>query len=761
MLARLGRLERLVGQDGGLVEPAQLRQARDHQGSGVDRARCASAERLPGEVAHQHLDVPPEAPHGLPVVAPVVEDLPQDRVGRELDVDIGEPLRDPEGPPARLHGLGLLAGHAKAEDEVRNDLTEPPVIAEGPRQCLGLAQDGGRALHVAEVKQRRSSEVEAQFDGLDHLRPVHREMGQCRDGLFKALGGFAVGGARDGPATGLTEIGDGLVPHLAPEEVETEGERGRRRSVRVLPFHRVTDGSVKQDPARRQQLSVGHVADAVVHEVEPIADMLEHLAANQFLHGLRRLVLVGPGRLQEQRERELPSDNGRHGRQLAARGAETLEPSGDHPSYAIRHGQERRLGRPTFRQRPERLDHHERVPLAQGPDLGGNPRENGCALTGAEESLDQRPRVLAGERDERQPRQAFAILELLQHPAQGRQVGQLFGASRHAEKHRLIGNPAPDECEQPEAHVVGPVHVLEQEQQGGSCGGGLEQSRHALEEPTRVVACGGQLRADEFGKEARQLGAPDRLQLVQHPLVEHRPSGAERVSPRAERQDLLARVAPAHQNAHAGPRPVPGQFGEQSTLADAGLAFYGHHPAAPAPSGIEQGAEPAQLALSANQRSVRREEAGPSVAVARRRPGGPPGLVRARRRPRAQDLLVEVLRLALGLDPQLAPQDGEAVLVLAQGRAPAAEIHVEAHERAVDRLLEGIESGELQGRLDSGLGATGGALVGEQSGQGLDGQLSQPLALRDEPLLERGLGHREAGEEIALVEGGSAGEVLR
>src|SRR5438132_617701 len=54
----------------------------------------------------------------------------------------------------------------------------------------------------------------------------------------------------------------------------------------------------------------------------------------------------------------------------------------------------------------------------------------------------------------------------------------------------------------------------------------------------------------------------------------------------------------------------------------------------------------------------------------------------------AQDLLVEGLRLRLGLDAELAAEHAHAVLVVAQRRAAPTEIRVQPHQRAVRRLLQ-------------------------------------------------------------------------
>ena len=129
-------------------------------------------------------------------------------------------------------------------------------------------------------------------------------------------------------------------------------------------------------------------------------------------------------------------------------------------------------------------------------------------------------------------------------------------------------------------------------------------------------------------------------------------------------------------------------------------------------------------------------------------------------RTRAQDLLVQLGGFRLGRRAELALERVHAELVLAERGLPAPEPGIEAHDRAVDGLLQGVEREEAEAGLDGRLGGGGLLLMGEQAPQGLDGQLVQALPLGREPFLERALGQRQPGQEVAAVEAGDLLERL-
>jgi hypothetical protein len=65
-----------------------------------------------------------------------------------------------------------------------------------------------------------------------------------------------------------------------------------------------------------------------------------------------------------------------------------------------------------------------------------------------------------------------------------------------------------------------------------------------------------------------------------------------------------------------------------------------------------------------------------------------------------QDLLIQRLRLVVGLGVQLALERGHTAPVLAEGSSTPAELHVEPHERPVHWLLRGVEGDQLESGLN-------------------------------------------------------------
>src|SRR5262245_3923689 len=77
--------------------------------------------------------------------------------------------------------------------------------------------------------------------------------------------------------------------------------------------------------------------------------------------------------------------------------------------------------------------------------------------------------------------------------------------------------------------------------------------------------------------------------------------------------------------------------------------------------------------------------------------------------------------------------------------------HIKTHQRSMHRLLKWVEGQETDGGLYGALRRRALGLVGEQPSERLEGELSEPLALSQEPLLERRFVDAEPFEQLALV----------
>ncbi len=125
------------------------------------------------------------------------------------------------------------------------------------------------------------------------------------------------------------------------------------------------------------------------------------------------------------------------------------------------------------------------------------------------------------------------------------------------------------------------------------------------------------------------------------------------------------------------------------------------------------------------------------------------------------DTSVEGRGRGLWLHTQLLLQDTAAAFVLGQRRAALAVGCQQAHGLPMRWLVPGIKLQQAGGRAAGRLERAVALVVIGQAGQRSPRHLAQPLAPQQHPLLERrAAGQREAGQEIALIEGHSLLRVL-
>jgi len=121
-----------------------------------------------------------------------------------------------------------------------------------------------------------------------------------------------------------------------------------------------------------------------------------------------------------------------------------------------------------------------------------------------------------------------------------------------------------------------------------------------------------------------------------------------------------------------------------------------------------------------------------------------------------QQVAVEPARPFLGLGVKLTPQARHALLILAQRCAAPSLPVVQSHERAVHGFLGGIEAEQVERCLHGSVDPPRAHPPRQELSQRLHGQLVQPPAFGEQPLLER---HRllwQAGQQVATVKGSGA-----
>ena len=111
------------------------------------------------------------------------------------------------------------------------------------------------------------------------------------------------------------------------------------------------------------------------------------------------------------------------------------------------------------------LDHHERVAVTDAPRILGEVRDQLGGKPGGREGLHEGGGIGARERRHRQSHQLAGLVELVQGLSKETDVGHLLLADRGHQQERELVQPAPEEGQEPDAHLVGPVDVLQHHEQ--------------------------------------------------------------------------------------------------------------------------------------------------------------------------------------------------------------------------------------------------------------------------------------------------------
>ena len=762
----LGNPDTLLPPGDAFFELSELGQRLREPPAREDGREQRVAQRLATQIVVEQPHDPPECVGGLAVVPKGEAGGAEVELRPETEQDIPalvtQALRR-GGEPDRLR---RVAGHSGIVAHVDRDPTEPALIVESPGEAFGLVQARANPVGLGQG-QKRIAQIEADVDGRFQHVAGFRQPLQRLQGLLEARHRFAVGGQPHGAGSGLAEVDQRFVPCLPGTVVS-----GQRRVVR-LPISRVkrfeNPGHERMEglAVRLENPVVGDLTNPLVGEVEPLAEAVQYAPPHQLFHTLGAIALVEPGHVLKERKVEPPADDGSQRYEMATLGAETLQTPGDDSPNPLGEGQHRRAGgRGAFMKRPDRLDHHEGIPLAGVPDLLVHPPGRDGPEGGFGQEADQGDRVRACERCERELNEMRLAAQLVEHAPQDRRAGDLVVSHRQRQQDPRGPNPAGQERHEPPARLVSPVRVLQQDDDRLLGGETAHQLGRALEEALMVRRMVDRLFTGrrQLREQTRELGTPQGRETIENLDVGDYVPAAKRVEPEAERQHLLGLVGAAEQEAGAARLGLGGQRHEHAALADSRLPHDRDHVPVPSRRLVQGAAQSRQLMVPADERRLVHDRLRARFQRRTPRPAGRPGLpgvdLQRLEGPSLENVLIELLRLRLRFGAQLPLQRSNAHLVLLEGGATPALTGIEPHQRSMHGLLGGIEREESRGRLDRALGLSRLRLMREQLRQRFQRQLAQPFALGGEPLLERRLVDAEPLEEIAVVERDGALERL-
>src|SRR5262249_11326955 len=110
-------------------------------------------------------------------------------------------------------------------------------------------------------------------------------------------------------------------------------------------------------------------------------------------------------------------------------------------------------------------------------------------------------------------------------------------------EHAPPGKAPADEREQPQAHLVGPVDVLEHQNQRRPRREALDEVCYTLEQPKLVVTRSREASGVRFGQQPGELRPPSGTELIEHPFIVEALSAAQGVHPGPKGENGGALVA--------------------------------------------------------------------------------------------------------------------------------------------------------------------------------------------------------------------------
>ena len=215
--------------------------------------------------------------------------------------------------------------------------------------------------------------------------------------------------------------------------------------------------------------------------------------------------------------------------------------------------------------------------VAVGPTRDGLDEGRSQLVAGDHaDHLDQLIALEPGQVDPFDPRLAFGLGQ----PAGQRMAAvQLVAAEGGDDEQPLVARRSGEEGQQVARRAVGPVRVLDDEQDRVGVAETAEEPEDALEDPDlEPVGLAGRDRARvgharELGNEPGELGQAGPGGRCDALRLDLAGQGAQRLDDRAERQPLVAdRHRAALEDEPAALAQPPGELGHEAALADARLA---------------------------------------------------------------------------------------------------------------------------------------------------------------------------------------------
>jgi hypothetical protein len=153
----------------------------------------------------------------------------------------------------------------------------------------------------------------------------------------------------------------------------------------------------------------------------------------------------------------------------------------------------------------------------------------------AHQRADQGQRVGSRQRTEGELPERETSVGLLEQPAQDGRLAQIFLAhdSNHQERPRV--DPSNQKGEEPKARLVGPLEVLEDEQQRPGTDELSQKVRNRFEDPDGIPAHRGATRLPELWQQHCELTLPDRIRPRREFLVVESQAGSQDIDPGRER----------------------------------------------------------------------------------------------------------------------------------------------------------------------------------------------------------------------------------